>query len=215
LIPIYHSLTDAFFQILNLIGPLGELWVVLPLAAALAVWCLASGDRRGSLVIVVVTVVTLAATVFLKLVSVMAGPPWQPHWDWISSLFPSGHMAMGTVVYGTLTVCVSRAAPRLGMGLAVIVIAMMTLLGIQRVVFEVHPILDVIGGSLLGIAGLAILLRAWPRGTLRPAGILLVGVVVVLILHTFYGREVPSAQMLERMSARIHAAVDAFKTEEF
>lgn len=215
MISLHHTLLSVFFQVLSLIGPLGELWVVLPLAAALAVWCLICGERRGALAIVFATIVTLVFVVLMKLVGTLFGPPWNPNWKWISTLFPSGHMAMGTVVYGALAVCVGRAIPRFRRVATSLVVVLIVLLAIQRVVFDIHPILDVVGGAALGGLGLAALLRRWPSGKLHPGGLPGIAVAVALILHAFYGREVPSSQMLKRMSARIHAAVDAFKAEEF
>lgn len=190
---------------------MGELWVVLPMAAALVVWCLVCGERRGALAIVVATVMTLAFVVLMKLIGTLFGPPWNPNWKWISTLFPSGHMAMGAVVYGTLTVCVGRAVPRLR-GIAVgFLVVLIVLLGIQRVVFDIHPILDVVGGVALGSMGLAALLRLWPSGRLHPAGLPAVAVAAVLIFDAFYGREVPSSQMLMQAAARIHLTMDAVK----
>jgi membrane-associated phospholipid phosphatase len=211
LISVYHSIIRILFPILRLIGPMGELWIVLPLAAALVLWCLVSGQRRGASAIVLATTVTLALVVLMKLVGILIGPPWNPHWQWISTLFPSGHMAMGVIVYGTFVVCIGRAIPRLSVAAAGLVILMMTLLGVQRVVFNVHPILDVVGGVALGGFGLAALLRLWPTGRLHPAGVLGVAVVAMLVFHAFYGREIPSSEIIVEMAARIHRMAEAIK----
>lgn len=206
-----HTLDHAVFGYLHLIGPLGELWIVLPIAATLVVWCFVCGERRGALAIFLATVATLVLVVLMKLSGTLIGLPWNPNWKWISTLFPSGHMAMGTVVYGSIVLCVGRAIPRLrGMTLSLFVVLML-LLGIQRVVFDIHPILDVLGGVALGSLSLAALLRLWPCGRLHPSGLAGVAVAAALILNAFYGREVPSSQMIMHAAARIHAAVAAIK----
>ena len=190
---------------------MGELWVTLPIALTLAIWCLVCGQRRGALAIVFATLVTLSLVVLMKLSGTLLGLPWNPNWKWISTLFPSGHMAMGTVVYGALAVCVGRAIPWLGGIVAAFVVVLMVLLGIQRLVFDIHPIFDVAGGAVLGGLCLVVLLRLWPGGRLHPAGLPGIAVAVALILHTFYGHEVPSSQILVQTAARIHAMVAAIK----
>lgn len=185
---------------------------MLPIAATLAVWCFVCGERRGALATILATLATLALVVLIKLTGTLIGPPWNPNWKWISTLFPSGHMAMGTIVYGNMVLCISRAIPRIRGMASSFFIVLMLLLGTQRVVFDIHPILDVVGGVILGGLGLAVLMRFWPSGRLHPAGLPGVAVVAALILNSFYGREVPSSQMLMQAAARIHVAVDALKT---
>lgn len=203
----YGPLHALFYKALHIVGPLGELWLTLPFAAVLVVWCLISREYRGAIAVAGAVLGTLALVVVIKLIATLVGPPWRPHWEYISSLFPSGHAAMGTVVYGALALCVARALPRFGAACAIAVVALMALLSVQRVVSGSHPPLDVVGGVAFGLVALYGLWRAWPTGSLRPVGLPAGAVAAVFILHGLYGREIPSAQMLEHASARIHAAV--------
>jgi membrane-associated phospholipid phosphatase len=209
----HHALVNIFLSCISLIAPLGDLWIVMPAAVALAVWCLVSGERRGALTIVVVTVVSLLMTVILKLIATLIGPPWRDHWDYISSLFPSGHVAMATVVYGALGLCIARAVPRLSVVSVGIIIVMLLLLGTQRVLFNIHPILDVVGGTVLGGAALAALRYLWSSGKLRPVGLPIVAMAMVLIVQVSYGHEVPSSQILADILTQIRTTVDSIKDE--
>lgn len=207
-----QNLPPVLLKTLDLVGPLGELWILLPIAVSLGIWCLISGERRGALAIVSVTIGVLSITVFLKLLSMLSTPILHPYWEYISNLFPSGHVAMGTVVYGALVICVSRSLPALTRTLGFIVVVLVVLLGIQRLVFDVHPILDVLGGAILGSMGLVVMVRLWPDGKLRLIGLPAIAIVVVVTLATFYGREVPSSQMIESASVRIHTVLDVVKS---
>jgi undecaprenyl-diphosphatase len=206
---VYRLLNADLFHVLRIVGPLGELWVVLPLAAVLVAWCLNSSERRGAFAIAATTLGTLAMVVFLKFGAQLIGPRWQPHWEYVSSLFPSGHAAMGTVVYGALAICLARAMPRVGIAFVAVTAIMIVLIGIERVASNSHPWGDVMGGIALGAVGLAALVRLWPAGKPRPLGISAVAAAGVLIVHFFYGREVPSAEILAHASSRLRVAVSA------
>lgn len=208
----YHYLSWRFFTLVDAVGPLGELWVAVPIAAVLALWCLVSGERRGALAIAGATSGTLGAVALVKLIAFLVGPPWRPHWEYVSNLFPSGHEAMGTVVYGAAAICAARAAPRFGRAFGLAAAALVLLLGLQRIASGSHPFGDVIGGVLFGLAGLAGLVHLWPYGKLRPIGLPVAVAAMVLIAVAFYGRNVPSARIVDRVATHIEHAVGTLKS---
>jgi membrane-associated phospholipid phosphatase len=201
------ALSVLFYRVLAIAGPLGELWLTLPFAAALIAWCIISSQYKGAFWVAAAVLGTTTSIVVLKLLSTLIGPPWQPHWKYISNLFPSGHAAMGTVVYGCLVICVRRAIPSLAKPCAAIVLAVMALLCIQRVADGIHPPLDVFGGVAIGGAALYVLCRLWPTGSLRPIGFPVVVVAAILILQSFYGQDIDSARMVMQAAMKVRAVV--------
>lgn len=196
-----------FDKILNVIGPLGELWVTLPFAVVLVVWCLLSKQYRGAFLLLAVILGTVAIVAVIKLFATLIGPPWRPQWEYVSNLFPSGHAAMGTVVYGSLLICMSRAKTAFFRPCAVAVIGMVALICVQRVVSGSHPLLDVAGGLAIGCAALLTLRHFWPSGSLRQIGLPALVIAAVFILLNFYGRQVDSARMVSQTVAQMRVAV--------
>jgi membrane-associated phospholipid phosphatase len=208
----YNYLSWRFFTLVDAVGPLGELWVAVPIAVVLVLWCLVSGERRGALAIAVATSGTLGLVALVKLIAFLVGPPWRPHWDYVSNLFPSGHEAMGTVVYGAAAICAARAAPRFARAFGLAAAALVLLLGLQRIASGSHPFGDVIGGVLFGLAGLAVLVQFWPYGKLRPVGLPVAAAAMVLIAVAFYSRSVPSAQIVGRVATDIEHTIGTLKS---
>jgi membrane-associated phospholipid phosphatase len=194
--------------LLAAVGPLGELLMVLPIAAILALWCWLSGERRGAIGIALTTAGVLLAVSALKLVTNLTMGPWRPQWSTISNLFPSGHVAMALVVYGALVLCIRRAVPWLGWPSGIVVAIILLTLGVERVVHGSHPPLDVAAGAALGAIGLFALVRLWRSGTLRVAGIPAVAVAAMLMGYAFYGTSLPTSDWVEAAAKTVHTTVD-------
>jgi membrane-associated phospholipid phosphatase len=74
----------------------------------------------------------------------------------LGNSFPSGHVVRAVVAYGLLAFVVRRLAPsRVARGMAVpVAIAIMVIIGFDRLYLDVHWESDVIGGVLLGAIAL-------------------------------------------------------------
>jgi membrane-associated phospholipid phosphatase len=195
---------DAF---LTAVGPVGELLMVLPVAAILVLWCWLSGERRGAVAIGLATVGVLCAVSALKLATNLTMGPWRPHWSTISNLFPSGHVAMALVVYGALVLCLRRAAPWLGWPSGIAVAVILLALGVERVVHGSHPPLDVAAGAALGAIGLFALVRLWPSGRLRVGGVPAAAIAIALTSYAFYGTSLPTSDWVGAVAKKAHATV--------
>lgn len=187
------------------LGPLGELLVTGPVAGILALWCMLSGERRGAFAIGAATAGVLASVSALKLVSNLTMAPWRFHWGSVSNLFPSGHVAMATVVYGAAALCIYRSVPRAGWAATAGAVGLVALIGLERVQSGSHPPLDVVGGALLGILGLALLSRLWPEGRLRATGIPAVAATSGLVLLMFYGDALPTSWWVEQVARSVRS----------
>jgi membrane-associated phospholipid phosphatase len=192
-------------------GPMGELLVALPMAALLACWCLASGERSGAAAIVIATAFTLVAVVALKLATNGLGQALAQHLSgtrWaISEFFPSGHVAMATVVYGAAALCVWRANPWLGSAAWVLASGTVVGVALERVFRAGHPLMDLVGGFVLGIVALGILMLIWPSGRLRIAGVPAVVGAGGLIALTLYGRSLPTSAWIEHAVTSVRSTV--------
>jgi undecaprenyl-diphosphatase len=164
-----HSIWDeslhGLFQAIAELGGV-ELTGILMLALGLYLW--RGGFGADSLV-----VLAFAGAVGLELVYknlfFHPGPPWSlSHPDGpsltevvpgsgLGNSFPSGHMVRAVVAYGLLAFVIRRLAPsRAVRWLAMpVAIAIIVLLGFDRLYLDVHWESDVIGGLLLG--GIALL----------------------------------------------------------
>jgi membrane-associated phospholipid phosphatase len=204
------GLSGVFYQGMALLmraGPLGELLVVLPVAGLLVCWCWVSGERRGAGAIAAVTTVTLIAVAALKFLSNSLGVFWGLHWNTVSNLFPSGHVAMATAVYGAMVICAARARPWLGFVIGMFTSAVLIGVALERDISGSHPILDVVGGAILGVAALIILVRIWPTGNLRISAFPAFVVAGGFVLVAFYGRSLPTSTWVEHTVNSLRSTV--------
>jgi membrane-associated phospholipid phosphatase len=150
--------------------------VMVPLMLAVAIALLAQGWRRGAAAWVVVVCITFGVTLGLKLLFI----PCSDTFDMPTLHTPSGHVAAATVVVGGLAVLL------LGRGLAVLVaLATAALIGTTRLVLGEHTGLEVAVGAVVGLAGVAALIRlAGARpATLDVRRVVLIAVLVAVVFH--------------------------------
>jgi membrane-associated phospholipid phosphatase len=162
---------------------LGDSAVTLPLAAASFVFLAVSGWRRGALVFAL-TVMGCGAVIGLsKLLLESCGERIVDG----GAVNPSGHVAMSTVVYGSLAVLLGCSAPPLWrwslLALAGLVAAA---IGASRVLLGAHTPVEVASGFGIGlVAAIAFdrLLRARPLKPVRPGWLTAAALVIILVMH--------------------------------
>jgi membrane-associated phospholipid phosphatase len=186
---------------------LGDVWFLFLLGSVLYVagdelprWGI---DRRRGLFVLTLVLAYIALIGVLKNVFVLPRPPGAtepPPLQWIPPVltgvftsittadsfgFPSGHALGTTMVWGGLALVLDRSTFRLRAGVAGAVVVLVSL---ARIVLGVHYVVDVVVGSLLGVAVLAVLYWLSDRGT-DPGRILLVttavGVIGLFVHVTF------------------------------
>ena len=151
--------------------------VMLPLVLAIAIALLVEGWRRGAVAWVVVVCATFGVTLGLKVLFI----PCSDAFDMPTLHTPSGHVAAATVVVGGPAVLLL-----LGRGLAVLVaLATAALIGTTRLVLGEHTGLEVAVGAIVGLAGVAALIRlAGPRpATVDVRRVVLIAVLVAVVFH--------------------------------
>ena len=156
--------------------------VMLPLVLAIAIALLVEGWRRGAVAWVVVVCATFGVTLGLKVLFI----PCSDAFDMPTLHTPSGHVAAATVVVGGLAVLL------LGRGVGVLVaLATAALIGTTRLVLGEHTGLEVVVGAIVGLAGVAALIRV---AGVRPATVNVhrVVLIAVLVAVVFHGLHMPA-----------------------
>ncbi len=177
--------------------------VIIPLMVATAVALAVQGWRRGAAVWLIVVSATLAATLALKFMFLACAPLANP----LDVHSPSGHVAAATVVAGGLAAMITRRRS------SVFQAALLTacLIGLSRLVLGMHTLPEVILGGLIGMTGVAALVRFAgppPRPQLRP----LVAVVVV-IACLFHGLHFPAEAAIRHTALRAAFFIPACQAE--
>jgi membrane-associated phospholipid phosphatase len=118
---------------------------------------------------------------------------------------PSGHAAMTTVVYGSLTMLIGSSLPRpFRMTLDLAAALLIAAIGVSRLVLGAHDVAEVIVGLVVGLAALAgfrrILLAQ--GAVVLPVG-WLAGTAVVVIA-VFHGTRWPTERVVQALTALFH-----------
>lgn len=204
------GLSGELYQSIALLvsaGPLGALVIVVPIAALLVRWCWMSGEPDGAGAIASLTAMTLVAVAAFKVLSNLLITPWQPYWSTVSDLFPSGHVAMAVIVYGALTLCAMRAHRWLGITTGVLASVVVIGVALERYMSGSHPMLDILGGAVIGFAALILLVRKWPSGRLRPSGFPAVAFAGGIIAVGLYGVSLPTSLWVEHTVKSVRSTV--------
>jgi len=168
------------------IANLGNLRVAPPIAAILFVWLCARGSWRTGM-LYAVAVIGCMATMFLVKLGFFTGNLRLPA---LGLENPSGHGAMGAVVYGSLAWVISREMPGWrGRTLLVLGCAGVAAIGASLYVLRMHTLPDVLAGLTLGsaCAGAFAWLGCRDKAALggSPARLLLVIIIAALSLQSF------------------------------
>jgi membrane-associated phospholipid phosphatase len=150
----------------RLLTHLGDGVTVLAVSGLAAGWLLARGHRRRAILLVVILaserlLVEAMKAGFDRARPDVAGRQVATH----SLAFPSGHSANAMSVW--LAVALLAASPRLRLPAIALALALAFLVGLCRLVLQVHWPSDVVGGWAFGAAWTLLLVRLY--GTAPPA----------------------------------------------
>jgi membrane-associated phospholipid phosphatase len=166
---------------------LGNLAVVGPVAVLVWAWLLWRRGLWAALRYQWPVAAAFAVTLGLKLVSRAVGGAMQDTPFELSDAAPSGHMAMGTVVYGGVALMLLRRGPEpVSLLTALLVSAMLAGIGVTRVILGAHTPADVLAGLLIGGAcalWVGLVAEVPPRESVREAAelVLLVSAAVAMV----------------------------------
>ena len=177
---------------------LGDADVLAPAVLVFGAWLWTVGVTRTLRGLFLGLAAVTAVTFALKwIVASPGGPTLWPDGTLISQYFPSGHAALATAVYGSLSVILAAAgggawryAPIGALVLAIAIAA-------SRVLTRLHPLGDAFFGVVIGLAspvvtyfGVLSEARPFPRAAwilLAFVAALAVGWLVPVPLHRFMG----------------------------
>jgi len=169
-------------EVLNAIGDLG---LLLSLAAALIAWFLGSRPR-AAIALMVAVIVCAAATTFLKLY--LYACPLVP-----LLRAPSGHVSFATLIYGALFAAIASRAPAWArLPLAAAGGALIAAVAVARYFLEAHGFAEIASGIVIGLLSLAIVILALRREavggrSVKPLALAVVAIAVVAYGHHLNG----------------------------
>lgn len=158
----------------------GDLAILLPLAAAILLWLLATRSHRAALWWLMALALCAGGIALLKVYFVACASSG-------ALQSPSGHSGLSALVYGGLA---ALLATRVEGWRRIAALCLSTLLiagiALSRLVLHAHTPPDVVVGLLIGLVALALFLvgaagRLAPSASTRP--LLLATIVVVAVFH--------------------------------
>jgi len=187
------------------ITDLGNLAVLLPLVVVVTVWLGAIRQPRVLLWWLLAAALCIGSTAALKVYFFVCPPLTDLH-------NPSGHTSLSTLVYGALTLAVAtvvtgwRRVAVIASGAAFI-----AAIGLSRVLTQEHSIPEVVLGSLIGGAALALFGRQlWPRIPAEPRlqAMLITCVALMVLLN---GHDLRAEELLHAVGRYLnHAGMACF-----
>jgi membrane-associated phospholipid phosphatase len=162
---------------MRFITDFADLAVVLPIALCIGLALLGAGWRQGAAAWFLSIGATLATMLVLKLMFLGCGSA--------HALSPSGHTAAGTVVYGGAAALWLRRRMNVFLAALLAGAPVAILIGITRIAIHAHLPVEVAVGSVIGIGGIALMLRiAGARPAMPDARkVFAVTVLIAVLLH--------------------------------
>ena len=169
-------------EALNAIGDLG---LLLSLAAALIAWLL-STRPRAAIALAIAMITCAAATSFLKIY--LHACPMIP-----LLRGPSGHVSFATLIYGALVAVIASRSPAWArLPLAVTGGALIAAVAVARYFLEAHNFAELAFGVAIGMLSFAIFALAYRHGatggrSVAPLALAAVAIAVVVYGHHLNG----------------------------
>lgn len=170
---------------LDALNAIGDLGLLLSLAAALIAWLLSS-QPRAAVALMIAIIVCAAATSLLKIY--LHACPMIP-----LLRGPSGHVSFATLIYGVLaTVIGSRAPAWARVPLLAIGGALIAAVAVARYFLEAHNFVEIAFGVAIGLASLVIFAISYRRISIRgrsakPLALAAAAIAVVAYGHHLNG----------------------------
>lgn len=150
----------------RLLTHLGDAWTVIVAALLAAGWLLLSGHRRRAILLLVVVASEKLLVEAMKASFDRARPDVAGHEVAVHNMaFPSGHSANAMAVW--LAIALLATGPRLRRPAVAAALAIALVVGLCRLVLQVHWPSDVAGGWAFGAAWTLLLVQLF--GTAPPA----------------------------------------------
>jgi membrane-associated phospholipid phosphatase len=178
----------------------GDLALLLPLAAilALALWRFES--RAAAWAWTQALALCIVVTVLLKLSFLTCGRAWG-----VNIASPSGHASMSTLVYGgfaaVMSVQTARGRPLI-IASAVLWIAA---IAVSRTVLRFHSTVEVEIGLAVGLAALSVFVWKYRPLAHRKMNLTVIGVGTLCVLALLYGVRSPAEALLYRFAHTVRA----------
>ena len=188
-------------QIVRGVTDLGDLGLLLPLAALLTGYFL----LRGSLTLTCAWLAALAfcgfATLALKLGYNHCAPSHE------LPINPSGHASSSTAVYGCVALAWSRSAVTARGGWAVVVAAVLAgLIGLSRIWLQLHNAWEVAIGFGVGLLAIFIFAALSKGATLRVASWWRLAAAFGVLIAVCYGLRIDTGPQLRELSGWLDAS---------
>jgi membrane-associated phospholipid phosphatase len=178
---------------MNFLTDFADQAVVLPFALVVAATLAIAGWWRGTLAWVLAVSGVLGTILVLKLVFAACAAQLDPS----GIVSPSGHTASACVVYGGLAVLLLRGRVP-GYVTVLLPLCIAAVFGVSRLVLHAHTPGDVAVGTVIGMAGVALLTAlAGPRPVLRPWPLGLAALTVIVVFH---GLRMPAEAAIYRVA---------------
>ncbi len=194
-------MTAILHAVVEFLTDFGDLAILLPLAALVAVWLLATGAHGTGRAWLVAVGSMLVGMGLLKLVFLSCGDQLLGS----SVTSPSGHAAASACIYGSLALMVGRRAtgwrriaPALG------AICLIAGIALTRLVRHDHTLPELLIGLAVGIAALrffALMSDRLPAPERPPNPAVLLAVCLLVPLH---GMRLPIESVLRRTAVSMH-----------
>ena len=185
---------------LHVVTNFGDLGVLLPMVLVISIWLLAIGRYRLLVWWLIAAFACIGSTGVLKIYFYVCPPIPDLH-------SPSGHTSLSTLVYGALTLAVATTFVR-WRRLAIMLLGAVFILSIDlsRIVLHYHSIIEVLIGSVIGIATLALFgFEFWKHRPTEPRlqALLVTSLVLMVLLN---GEDVRAEEFLHAIAIYFHHA---------
>jgi len=165
---------------LEALNAMGDLGLLLSLAAALTAWLL-STRPRAAIALAIAMIACAAATSFLKIY--LHACPMIP-----LLRGPSGHVSFATLIYGALAVVIASRSPAWARWpLAVAGVALNAAVAVARYFLEAHNFAEIAFGVAIGLLSLAIFALACRHGATGGRSVMPLALAAVAIAVVAYG----------------------------
>ncbi|MEO6025046.1 MAG: phosphatase PAP2 family protein [Burkholderiales bacterium] len=171
----------------------GDLAVLLPMAAILALTLWRFESRAAAWAWTQALAVCLVATLVLKLGFLTCGRAWG-----VNIVSPSGHASMSTVVYGGFAVVMATRTARWRLLIIVAMALWISALAVSRTVLHFHSRMEVGIGLAVGLIALGVFVWKYRQLAHPKMNLPAIGMGAMCVLAVLYGTRLQAESFLYR-----------------